>query len=125
MITLAATVPHRAFLAAMLARHYDLAQPPTVLITTDPHTPVADTIRRVILITDGPITDGPITDTPITDTPAPLPLPTLIIGPTGHPAAGHARLATSHPAELLSVVDGYLRHPELYPAGRTREPARI
>ncbi|WP_411699568.1 hypothetical protein [Conyzicola sp.] len=112
MITLADQVPHRAFLVAMLARHYDPAQPPTVLITTDPTTPVADTIDRIIQITDAPW---------------PTTRPTLVIGadPPTDPSASHARLATAHPAELLSVIDGYLRHPESYPAGRTREPARV
>jgi len=110
VIALAETVPHRAFLAAMLARHYDLAETPSVLITTDATTPVADTIARVILISDSP---GPAT------------LPTLVVGSTAAPGAAHARLATTHPAELLSVIDGYLRHPERYPAGATREPARV
>jgi hypothetical protein len=110
VITLAASVPHHDFLAAMLARHYDLAETPTVLVTTDATLPVADTIERVILISD---------------VPAPTTLPTLVIGAAAGPAAAHARLATGHPAELLSVIDGYLRHPERYPAGSTREPARV
>ena len=107
MITLTADIPHRDFLTAMLARHYNLAETPTVLITTAPTAPVADTIERIIQITDAPW---------------PTTLPTLVIGPTAHPTAGHARLGTAHPAELLSVIDGYLRHPERFPAGVTREP---
>ena len=110
MITIAPSVPHRDFLTAMLARHYPAAETPTVLITTDAHAPVAATVARVILITD---------------TPAPTNLPTLVIGTTAMPGAGHARLATGHPAELLSLIDGYLRHPERFPAGATKAAARV
>lgn len=110
MITLAAGVPHRDFLGAMLARHYDPAEPATVLVTTDAHSPVAGTIARIILITDDP---------------APTGLPTLVIGATPLPRASHARLATGHPAELLSLIDGYLRHPERFPAGATKAAARV
>jgi len=113
MITLAPTVPHRDFLEAMLARHYaptEAAGPAIVLITTDPHTPVADTIARIILITDHP---------------APTTRPTLVIGSTALPHASHARLTTGHPAELLSLIDGYLRHPERYPAGATTAAMRV
>ncbi|WP_411701191.1 hypothetical protein [Conyzicola sp.] len=114
MITLAATVPHRDFLEAMLARHYTPAATPTVLITTDPHTPVVDTVARIILITDDPL--------PST---TPTVLPTLVIGRTALPDAAHVRLATTHPAELLSVIDGYLRHPERFPVGATTAAARV
>jgi len=119
MITLTETVPHRAFLTAMLARHYDLAGTPTVLITTDAAVPVADTIARVILITHSSDNSDSLL--------APyLPArPTLVIGPAAIAGAAHARLATAHPAELLAVIDGYLRHPERYPVGTTREPARV
>ena len=110
MIALTPTVAHRDFLAAMLARHYNLAETPTVLITTGPTAPVADTIERIIQITDSPWRTT---------------LPTLVIGPTAHPTASHARLATAHPAELLAVIDGYLRHAERYPRGATSEPARV
>lgn len=105
MITLASGVPHRAFLEAMLARHFDPDRAPTVLVTTDAHGPVAASIRRVILIGDGPSN--------------PPGLPTLVVGPAPAPGCGHARLATAHPAELLSVIDGYVRHPERYAAGQT------
>ena len=112
MFALTPTVPHRDFLAAMLARHYTLAETPTVLITTDPAAPVADTIERIIQITDAPW---------------PTALPTLVIGGTAsaRPTASHARLATTHPAELLSVIDGYLRHPERFPAGTVRAASRV
>ena len=110
MIALDAAVPHRAFLAAMLARHYSPTDAPTVLITTDARAPLADTIARIILITDAP---------------APTSRPTLVIGRTALPHASHARLATGHPAELLSVIDGYLRHPERFPAGVTTAAARV
>jgi hypothetical protein len=110
MIAIADSVPHRAFLAAMLQRHYALTGTPTVLVTTDPNAPVADTIARVILITDRP---------------AAISRPTLVIGPTSAPGASHARLATSHPAELLSLIDGYLRHPERFAAGRTTAAAKV
>jgi len=106
MIVVAAGVPHRAFLEAMLARHFDLAETPTVLVTTDAHGPVGESIRRVILVSDDPAT-------------APPALPTLVIGATPAAGSAHARLDTAHPAELLSLIDGYLRHPERYPAGRT------
>ena len=119
MITLTDTVPHRAFLTAMLARHYDLAETPTVLITTDAAVPVADTIARVILITHSPDnSDSRLAP----DLPA---RSTLVIGPAAIADAAHARLATAHPAELLAVIDGYLRHPERYPVGTTREPTRV
>ena len=110
MITIADTVPHRAFLTAMLARHYDLAATPTVLITTELASPVADTIERVILIGNVPANTG---------------LPTLVIAPTPTPRAAHASLATGHPAELLSVIDGFLRHPERFAVGSTKAAARV
>jgi hypothetical protein len=110
MITITTSVPHRDFLVAMLARHYDPAATPTVLVTTDPHETPAETVDRVILISDHP---------------RPVTLPTLVIGSTPARGASHARLTTGHPAELLSLIDGYLRHAERFPAGSTTAAARI
>ena len=110
MITVAATVPHRDFLVAMIGRHYSPAATPTVLVTTDPHATIAETIARVILISDDP---------------QPVTLPTLVIGSTPVAGASHARLTTGHPAELLSLIDGYLRHAERFPAGSTTAAARV
>jgi len=115
MITIAATVPHRDFLVAMLARHYDKAATPTVLVTTDPRATVAATVGRVILISDRP-PDAAITAAAV---------PTLVIGATSAPGCSHATLSTGHPAELLSLIDGYLRHPERFPAGVTTAAARV
>jgi hypothetical protein len=110
MITIAPSVPHRDFLVAMLARHYDPAATPTVLVTTDPHETPAETVDRVILISDHP---------------RPVTLPTLVIGSTRAAGASHARLTTGHPAELLSLIDGYLRHAERFAPGRTTAAARV
>ena len=115
MITIAATVPHRDFLVAMLARHYDQAATPAVLVTTDPRATVATTVGRVILISDRP-PDAAITAAAV---------PTLVIGATSAPGCSHATLSTGHPAELLSLIDGYLRHPERFPAGVTTAAARV
>ena len=115
MITIAATVPHRDFLVAMLARHYDPAATPTVLVTTDPRVPVAATVGRIILISDRP-SAAAITAAAV---------PTLVIGSTSAAGCSHATLSTGHPAELLSLIDGYLRHPERFPAGVTTAAARV
>ena len=118
MITIDATVPHRDFLVAMLARHYDPAATPTVLVTTDPRVPVAATVGRIILISDRP----PAAATTAATIAA---VPTLVIGATSAPGCSHATLSTGHPAELLSLIDGFLRHPERFPAGVTTAAARV
>ena len=114
MITIDATVPHRDFLVAMLARHYDQAATPAVLVTTDPRATVAATVGRIILISDRPPAAASIAA-----------VPTLVIGATSAPGCSRATLSTGHPAELLSLIDGYLRHPERFPAGVTTAAARV
>lgn len=105
--------PALDFVLPMLERHYALtanADEATALLAFAPVGCVPPSVERVIVVTDEPV--------------GPLPVDALVIGATAPPdGAAHARLATAHPAELLSLIDGYLRYPWRFPRGTTVEAA--
>jgi len=108
--------PALGFIRPLLGRNFELVDAggsPKALVVFGPTTTVPQSVDRIVLVTDEP-------------TPAISRVRTLVIGAT--PPAGvasHARLDTGHPAELLSLIDGFLRYPERFPAGGTREAAAV
>lgn len=108
--------PALGFIRPLLERNFEIVGEdgsPDALVAFGPVKAVPRSVDRLVLVTDDPAPTFPHAST-------------LVIGatpPTG--GASHARLSTDHPAELLSLIDGFLRYPDRFPAGVTREAAAV
>ena len=115
-LLLLGTHPAIDFLRPLLERHYELVDAggsPAALVAFGVGANVPHTVDRVIHVTDDPHGVMPVAKT-------------LVIGATPPTAeVSHARLTTDHPAELLSLIDGFLRYPDRFPVGVTREAAAV
>ena len=111
-IALHGTHPALDFVRPLLARNYDLVDAgdsPEALVAFEPVAAVPDSVELAVHVAVRP--------------PIPVRARTLVIGaaPGEGPDEGtsdrtsHANLATGHPAELLGLIDGFLRYPARFP----------
>jgi hypothetical protein len=107
--------PALDFVRPLLARNYDLVgagDSPEALVAFEPVAAVPDSVGLAVFVAVRP--------------PVPLSARTLVIGaaPEVDDGTSHATLATGHPAELLSLIDGFLRYPARFPvsAGQQSVP---
>ena len=112
-IALHGSHPALDFVRPLLARNYDLVgvdDSPEGLVAFGPVAAVPDSVELAVFVAVRP--------------PVRLSARTLVIGAApSDDAAGHATLATEHPAELLSLIDGFLRYPARFPVGDAKATA--
>jgi hypothetical protein len=114
-IALHGTHPALDFVRPLLARNYDLVgadDSPEALVAFEPVAAVPDSVELAVFVAVRP--------------PPAVRARTLVIGAAPEDdGASHASLAslaslaTDHPAELLSLIDGFLRYPARFPVGDT------
>ena len=111
-IALHGSHPALDFVRPLLARNYDLVgvdDSPEGLVAFGP-VAVPDSVELAVFVAVRP--------------PVRLSARTLVIGAApSDDTAGHATLATEHPAELLSLIDGFLRYPARFPVGDAKATA--
>ena len=114
-IALYGTHPALDFVRPLLARNYDLVgvdDSPEALVAFEPVAAVPESVGLAVFVAARP--------------PVSTSARTLVVGaaPEENDDTSHATLATEHPAELLSLIDGFLRYPARFPVGAVKAADR-